>query len=339
MDSPCLISNTYFRLPASVTILLLILIAALQGCTENGKTLPSSTEKAGEIIVVLQKEYWNGAVGMAIRKILFAEHEALPQPEPIFDLVNIPDSYFTGLFKTHRNILAVKITAGLKPSVSYSKNVWASPQLFIKITAPDISEAEDLITKQKDQIVQGFLKAERARLVNDFNSIKSEGISTLLINKFKLNLIVPRDYKIAKQEKEFVWIRKETPEISLGILIYRYNSATLSGILDDYILSAGDSVTKLYVPGPSEGSYMTAMHDFPTVKKKFNHHQTLIIETRGLWMVQGNFMGGPFISLTFTDKDKKHISCIKGYVYAPKFNKRDYLRQLEAILYSLKILD
>ena len=45
-------------------------------------------------------------------------------------------------------------------------------------------------------------------------------------------------------------------------------------------------------------------------------------------------MGGPFISDAFLSADGKNVIVIEGFVYAPKYDKRDYLRQVEAIIYS-----
>jgi hypothetical protein len=58
---------------------------------------------------------------------------------------------------------------------------------------------------------------------------------------------------------------------------------------------------------------------------------------RGLWRVENNFMGGPFISLSTYDEVNNRIITIEGEVFAPKFDKREYLRELEAIIFSLKL--
>jgi hypothetical protein len=60
------------------------------------------------------------------------------------------------------------------------------------------------------------------------------------------------------------------------------------------------------------------------------------IETRGLWLVKNDFMGGPFVNYTFVDKEHNKIIVLDGYVYAPRDNKRDMLRSVEAILHTWK---
>ena len=47
-------------------------------------------------------------------------------------------------------------------------------------------------------------------------------------------------------------------------------------------------------------------------------------------------MGGPFISHVMYSPDGKYMVGIEGFVFAPKFDKIQYLRSVEAIVYSFK---
>ena len=55
--------------------------------------------------------------------------------------------------------------------------------------------------------------------------------------------------------------------------------------------------------------------------------------------MENGFMGGPFVSLTTLDKKRNRVVTIEGYVFAPKFKKRDYIKEVEAIIYSTKFLE
>ena len=61
------------------------------------------------------------------------------------------------------------------------------------------------------------------------------------------------------------------------------------------------------------------------------------VETRGMWNVVGDFMAGPFLAYTVVDEVHGRLITVEGYIYAPGKNKRDYLRQLEAILYTFEL--
>ena len=46
-------------------------------------------------------------------------------------------------------------------------------------------------------------------------------------------------------------------------------------------------------------------------------------------------MGGPFVSITRIDELNKKIITVEGFVFAPSYNKRNPLRQMDAMVYSL----
>jgi len=52
-----------------------------------------------------------------------------------------------------------------------------------------------------------------------------------------------------------------------------------------------------------------------------------------------DFMGGPYVSINELDASNQRVVVAFGYVYAPSKNKRNLLRQVEAMVYSLKMND
>jgi len=47
-------------------------------------------------------------------------------------------------------------------------------------------------------------------------------------------------------------------------------------------------------------------------------------------------MGGPFISHFHFDEQNYRVLVLHAFVYAPRYDKRNYLRQVESILYSFE---
>jgi len=322
-------------------LFILFIGSPLSSCIEddNVKVLPGSTGKYGELIVVMDKRYWNGELGLAVRKTLGFEHLALPQPEPYFNLVNIPHSVFKGLFKTHRNILILSVGSEQEKLLKNIKNKWASSQLVVNISGPDANVVIELLNSNKSNISNGFLVRERNRLRGKYTRIEDKSVSTIIKEHFNINFSVPKGYSIASKDEDFIWIRKETPDISQGILIYKTLYTSDSTFTRSSIIADRDSITKKYIPGPLEDSYMTTVHDYPAHITTIDFMGIYAIETRGLWKVEGDFMGGPFLSYTFLSPNKKEVISLEGYVYAPKYKKRNYLREIEAILYSFSPKD
>jgi hypothetical protein len=99
-------------------------------------------------------------------------------------------------------------------------------------------------------------------------------------------------------------------------------------------------VLRINVPGPSSGSYMTTESRLPVTYKRFERNDHQMVEMRGLWKVEGDVMGGPFVSVAHIDPENARVVVTEGYVYAPeKPEKRNLIWQLEAILYSFKFIE
>ena len=92
---------------------------------------------------------------------------------------------------------------------------------------------------------------------------------------------------------------------------------------------------KKHIPGPTKGSYMSTDMIAPVVAKQYEVDGCYAIELRGLWKLENDFMGGPFVNLSVLDQKNNRIVCVDGYVYAPGEDKRNLIRQVEAIMHTL----
>jgi hypothetical protein len=59
---------------------------------------------------------------------------------------------------------------------------------------------------------------------------------------------------------------------------------------------------------------------------------------RGLWKLENAFMGGPFINISLLDENRNRVVTVDAFVYAPGLDKRNYVREVEAILNTFKII-
>ncbi len=60
------------------------------------------------------------------------------------------------------------------------------------------------------------------------------------------------------------------------------------------------------------------------------------MEVRGLWRTNNYSMGGPFLGYAIVDEVQGNLYYIEGFTYAPGKNKREIMRELEAVLWSFK---
>lgn len=325
--------------------LLLVLAGMAAACGNEPGTAKKDRSVGGtsEIMVVTQNdEQWNGRIGDSLRHFFLDYQYGLPQPESRNDLAHINVAGFSDMFMKHKNILEVEINPNLdKARAETAEDLWAAPQRYVKISAPDITSWVELFDKQKEIYQQWFDKVERERIMNVFRPTKDEAIAKAIAKKFGFTLTVPQGFFIAKDESDFMWIRKELERSSACIVIYQtpYKDTVQFGT--GSLVAMRDMMMQQYIPGPLEGSYMATEAEFvpPMVKSVKDFPAGYTVEMRGMWRVVNDFMGGPFVSYTFANSRTGNLVTVEGYYYEPNQKKRNPLLQLESILYSLQFVD
>ena len=312
---------------------------AFAGCkkTTNTTGLKNVTGRPGELVIVIPDETWKGIAGDTIHALLAQPQLALPQSEPLFNITSIPQEGFGDIFKTSRNLMITKISPTVeKPEVQYRDNVYANTQAVVTITAKDAMELVDVFTKNSDKIIGFFLRTERNRLISNYMTYYERSITETVSSKFGIQLNVAPGFQIAENRDTFMWLRFETPEISQGILIYEFPYNSDSTFTANYLMTKRIIAWKNHVPGPRAGSYMTNENDLPPVFNVLTHNGNYAAETRNLWRVENDYMGGPYISLAVLDMLKQRVVVVEGYVYAPTKKKRNLLRQVEGMIYTMR---
>lgn len=316
--------------------IMVLAAAIICSCGENGMHLKKTiTGKAGEIVVVVDKANWEAEPGTALRNLLAVDYPMLPQKEPSFNLVNIPKSSFSELFQSHRNIIIIDINHGLKENSLQIKNdVWAIPQIVVYVHARSSVECADMINKNSEIIFNSIDQAERDRIIRNSKRYENGDLRKVVAEKFGGSPYFPNGFSLKKSTDNFMWISYETTYISQYFLIYRipFDGKAFPGL--DSLIAAENSILKKNVPGMLDNSYMIIAPEKTPTLKWFKYKNENFAEIRGLWEVQNDFMGGPFVEHIFYTKDSKYLLAVMGFVYAPRYNKRNYLRQVEAIIYS-----
>jgi len=322
-------------------VLALAAAAVLTSCSEEKRKkalLPNISGKAGEVIVVINKADWEGAVGNALRDSLACDCPFLPQREPLFNLVNVAPSGFGSMFQVHRNIILINISSSVtEPGVVYRKDVWAAPQTVINVNAVDAETAVSLIVANSADMAATLEQAERDRIIRNTKKYEELALAPEVSEVFGGSPHFPSGYKLKKKTSDFVWIEYAIQYVTQGILIYKYPVVEGENMMSlDSILENSNEMLKNNVPGMFEDTYMT-ISSFARPSIGYMKYKGLdFAEVRGFWEVQNDYMGGPFVSHVFYSRDGKDVIVLQAFVYAPKYDKRQYLRQVESVIYSFE---
>ena len=286
-------------------IVITIAIAAVFSSCLNKKAergLDRSVGGTSEILLVTQNdEQWEGRLGNAVREFFEEEQYGLPQPEKNFKVVHINADALNDMFKKHRNLIIAEIVPDLTNPIIESQNDWqSSPQYAIKIKAKDTDDWIKVFDNQKDALKKIFDKNERARFMDFFRPMINSQIVETLKSTYGFSMTVPEGYYVATNKDHFTWLRREETDKSFGLIIYQLPYKSTNDLSEERLIKVCDSVTKKYIPGPADGSYMTLDKEF--VKPVFtvipDFPAGYAVEMRGLWKTEGDFMAGPYVSYT-----------------------------------------
>lgn len=351
---------------------ILFLIPALiflAGCssdlTDKLTPVPSAYGKINELVLVADKNVWEGDIGDTIRYYLASAYIILPQPEPILDIrfyepkdlrevsgrknfrsylfvgdLNDKDSPTTQMIK--EDIGSESVYRGEQdPSfnLTVGSNKWAKDQILIYQFAKDKSTLIDNIKKNAATILKRVNRHDQEVVeANLYQGGVNKNLSDLIKTKLDVDINIPYDYFLALDDTlaNTIWLRKETDNLSSNIFLTKFDYKDQQQLSKEGIKKQLNRLG-LYVSTEIDGTYKRINDvDLPMYTNNMQLNGKYAVESRGIWDIENDFLGGPFISYSVLDPVANEILLVEGFIHAPGKNKRDYMQQLEYIFSNLK---
>jgi hypothetical protein len=299
----------------------------------------SATGSPYEIVVSMDNTNWNAEAGEAIKADLGSNVPGLPQPEPAFRIMYAESNNFGTLLRYVRNIFIVNIDDRMytTATLQYESDLWANGQVILTMNAPDAQSVVDFMNLHPSEISKFFSRIEMNRasalLEKNYNNIVRDTLKT----QFDILLHIPTDMSAIRTGKDFFWVSNDAKKGRTDLIVYTFPYTDINTFTSDYLVAKRDSVLKLNLPGSFPDSYMTTEMllgvDYSAITLRGKYCGVM----RGLWKMVGDMMGGPFVSLFRLDEANQRVVVVEGLVYAPETSKRNYIRKVEAALYTLRL--
>lgn len=313
----------------------LLILSCNDGNSKKQRFVSESSGNINNITVVVDNILWEDTVGEAIRNVLAAPLEGLPQDEPIFSISQMPTQVFSGFTTKNRTVL--KIEKGNPAATTILNDVYARPQTVVVVSGKTNDEIIAQLNDNNKKIVSALKKTEIKEQQRRISLSLFD--DTPLKENLDIEMKFPTAYRIAKSADHFFWIRKEIKTGTMDFLIYQVPLSAIrkgdSAVTD--IVRLRDSIGKKYIEGRLEGSYLATESAYAPYIFETTIDNKPTFETKGIWDVKNDFMSGPFINYAIEDKEHNRYVIVEGYVFAPSVEKRDYVFEQEAIIRSVKI--
>ena len=294
---------------------LIVVLFFLNACSDGIKTLPSSSGILSEVIFVVEDMLWENQVKDAAIRTFGVPIQGLTQDESSFRVIQVNHSEFKSILKTHKNILIIAKNV----HTSNQQNKWANGQLVVQL---EFKEDDNQLTKDLNKVKAVFEFREIRILRNSISKSSKKIHEKRIKEQFYIETLIPSEYTIIKDTAALFWAtyNPDKKEEIKHLFVFSFEPKAIN--LQQEVLQKTDSIFAKYLLGAKEGQHVRMEQMFSPIYSENTY--------RGLWKLDGGFMGGPFLIKTYFI-DKKVVVTV-GLIFAPNDRKRNYIRTLEAIL-------
>ena len=299
---------------------------------DSSPVLPSYTGALNEVVLVIDDNLWDDAAGDSLRTSLTSEVPGISWNEPLFDVVQINSSDFSRIFQTHRNLIIIQ--KGSHSQVYFNAKPFSQNQWLCIVEYKSKDELSNLLGQYAPIMAFRIAEVERLRHLKKSPS-KVKRLETS--QRFNMQLSLPKEYDLVLDTNTFLWFEynPKDQEIIKGIFIYEFPLS--KSFNSEYVLAVRDSVLKKFVPGSTEGSYMTTERLYTPYITIYQNNTFEGLSIKGLWKMQNAFMGGAFTSYFLNDTANNRGLAIEGFLFNPGEDKRNSLQELQWLIADFKI--
>lgn len=294
--------------------IFLIFVCVFVSCKNTSKTLPNSSGAFSEVVFVVNDALWDRVAGDIVKEVFENEIPGLGKPESSFKVIQINNSEFSSLFKTHKQIVIIS-----KDSSNISDEKWAKNQIVAHIKFTGNTE----VFKSDCLNIYPVFYDNELKYIRDRISKKIESnYSNYIKQIFNIDLLIPLEYTLSLDTNNILLFSYNPPkkEEIKHLLIFSISNSSTN--LVDSIFTQTDKLFELNLKGSRSDSYVKIEPNYSPILDKGSY--------RVLWKLNNGFMGGPALIKPYFINDK--VVVVASVIFAPHSSKRKYIKEIEAIL-------
>lgn len=311
-------------------VLLALTASVLSSCDDGVSMKPRSSGEPYDVVVVSN----DSRVRTILSKMMETPLPGLPQQENAFDVSHAADGTALQSSRYARAIVVVDIDAQRHSytRLRYEKDVYASPQMIVYLETPS---ADSLIADHTR--IGGSLRALLGRFetntaLRHLRKSHSPAREKEVERAVGCRILIPSDITKTKLGSRFIWLSDDGSSSVRSICVY---SAPGTDVSAERLTEIRDSVMRVNIKGETDAMYLSTERRIAPTLRTIKVGGRTIVEMRGLWQMQGDIMGGPFVSHTIVDTLRGMTITAEAFVYAPGETKRNIIKRMEAALYTL----
>lgn len=346
---------------------LLLLLSAWVGC--EGDYRQKARGSFGEVVVIMDSTQHESETAKALRETFGGWTQTIPGKPPRFDLrfqdfntnkqleqlkryrniiVAAPITDSTNTADLIRALLSDEVESQVREGESFAfplKNHWYRDQWLMLLSGPSDSRLARQIRNSQETLTDNLIDKEIQRHTQEIydrgeqvamaDSLwEHEGWQMRIQHDWIKN--VDTTYSKNGMQQHFMTMRRPLPENDRWFWIWWREMDNASHIDEDWINAKRDSLNQQWIRGSREESYVTTAYKRPHETEQLTHNGNLAFETLGIWTMTNDAMAGPFVNFTVYDEESQRLFIIEFGQFAPKYDKRRFVRQFRAMIRTFK---
>ena len=328
---------------------------------------PHALGKLNEIVVIAERDMWEGAIGDTFKFYFGSAYPIMPTPEPIFDIrhFDMRDLTEAPLRKELRTyvILAdlndtdsditrmVGVDLGENKydrtqtdqtfNSSVGRDKWAKGQVLFYLFANGEDKLAEVIGNSFSGIATRVNKHDQEKLAQSvFGGTKDLEHMNVIQEKYGMNIQIPVSFNKALDVKDLTWFRRDDRDYALNLVFdkksYTSESQLTKESIKDWISDFGET----YVTSDQQGDKLVVNDsDLPIFDYTKEIKGAFTTEIRGTWEMTEEFLAGPFFGYSILNEKTNEVIYALAFISAPGKDKRDRMQQLEHMIHSLEWMD
>lgn len=224
--------------------------------------------------------------------------------------------------------------------VFVQKDLWYRGQTVVHLTGRTMEDLRDYMASNALQLEYYFKQAWDEREIARMRTLpREEEIENRLRDEYGFSFTVIKSWFVAKDSSEIntVLLRRQAPaETERWLMVHWLDTTNTALLTNDFAYRTRNRLTEILYRTYDDSAWVVVDSVHHLQFDEVNFQDRFAIRMKGLWRMSDYSMGGPFVSYLFYDEEQKRIYFIEGSVFAPKYEKKKLIQDVDVMIKTFR---
>lgn len=329
-----------------ITLLLSLVLLSMNSCKKSLEEAlkPDASGTPYDLYLVMEDALKETDLNDTLTAIFEYPMEGTPNGDEYFRVRHLtPENFASQVIRIVANVAIIDIDPqnASVPHISIDRDRYAKDQVILHMHAKSMESLADSLSSWQETIRQVYVKNEINRKVHLLTEEHQHKQQDRLMKLQNASLFFPLAMDVPCRpaaDSTFYWVTDNFAEKQSWVVVYSVPYTDQNIFSLEGAVAVRDSIMGANITGSDSTQYMETNKNVVLPEyKALNIGGHYVGELRGMWRMKNGMMAGPFVCHLRLDEINKRVVFAEGFCYAPNTGKRLLIRNLESILYTLKL--